>query len=393
MVPLSKSPPATNAASSSPSSLTITTVIAKKEGVKTQISYAANLYGLCVRKSTCWLAPLVYASYSLGDEFHTDKHVRYRGHSFEEVLALSGSAMVLQPEGYAVDKRFPEIIYVSRDVRFDLQRQTVTWPSPEGDRVIKLLADKIYVRPSGYKVQMEKPPGNNAWRLVGTVAEGVLCQQTFHSSPAAANLKFPNQSPTPFFKAPFSSPISKRISTRWQSCCVANFSKRFKDPAKNGTDKRPVLSSERSLGSVIKLFTPSELDYSPEFNQWLSSIPQYLLELIFVIKRFYKPEWGDNWREHFTVDIINGTPGNELKCDNRKLISNFLRVGYDSEGAWRVFGVRQDFHPATKLQVEDDITASVVVPAAALKHLNPDYSHGSLKCREKLRGPPFPAPG
>ena len=56
-------------------------------------------------------------------------------------------------------------------------------------------------------------------------------------------------------------------------------------------------------------------------------IPQYILELLFVVKRFYKPSWGGKWREHFSVDIINGTPGNELKCDNRKLVSNFLRVG------------------------------------------------------------------
>ncbi|MFI5337372.1 MAG: hypothetical protein ACHQ5A_11345, partial [Opitutales bacterium] len=36
------------------------------------------------------------------------------------------------------------------------------------------------------------------------------------------------------------------------------------------------------------------------------------------------------------------------------------------DGAWRVFGLREDFHPAAKVQMEDDITASVVVPASAL---------------------------
>jgi hypothetical protein len=167
-----------------------------------------------------------------------------------------------------------------------------------------------------------------------------------------------------------------------------DYSNRFNDPARNGTDHRLVLSPERSLGSVIKLFTPSQRDYSEEYNQWLGSIPQYLLELVFVVKRFYKPEWEEKWREHFSVDIINGTPGNELKCDNRKLISNFLRVGYDSDGSWRVFGLRKDFHPASKLQMEDDITVSVVVPAEALKHLNPDYSHPSVKfvknCERRL---------
>ncbi len=111
------------------------------------------------------------------------------------------------------------------------------------------------------------------------------------------------------------------------------------------------------------------------------------------MKRFYKPAWGDKWREHFSVDIINGTPGNELKCDNRKLISNFLRVGYDADGSWRVFGLRKDFHPATKVQMEDDITASVVVPAEALQHLNPDYTNPSLKFVNNCEAAAFPAAG
>ena len=127
---------------------------------------------------------------------------------------------------------------------------------------------------------------------------------------------------------------------------------------KSRTDQRTVLSPERSLGSVIKLLTPDEHDYTPEYNAWLAGVPQYVKELVFVVKRYYKPEWGDDWRDHFSVDIINGTPGNELKCDNRKLVTTYLRVGFDDDGAWRTFGLRKDFHPAVKVQMEDDITAS-----------------------------------
>ena len=111
------------------------------------------------------------------------------------------------------------------------------------------------------------------------------------------------------------------------------------------------------MGSVIKLFTPSERDYTEAFNQWLNSIPQYILELLFVVKRFYKPEWGDKWREHFSVDIINGTPGNELNCHPQAGFQ-FSARGFDTDGSWRVFGLRKDFHPAAKMQMEDDITAS-----------------------------------
>jgi len=143
-----------------------------------------------------------------------------------------------------------------------------------------------------------------------------------------------------------------------------DYSKRFKDPAR--VDHRPILNPERSLGSVIKLLTPDERDYTAEYNQWLVTVPQHLKELLFVVKRYYKPEWGQNWRDHFGVDIINGTPGNELKFHNRKLVTSYLRVGFEADGSWRTFGLRRDFQPAVKLQVEDDIAASTVVPASLM---------------------------
>jgi phosphoenolpyruvate carboxykinase (diphosphate) len=346
-----------------------------KKEVKTQISYSANLFGLCEEEHAG--GALVYARYDLGEEFDADKHVRFRGHSFEEVIKLSGEAMELQPEGHAIDKRFSEIIYVPRGVRFDLQTQTVTWPASDGERSIKLLADKIYVRPSGYKVQMEKP-GNRAWRLIGTVSEGTLCHK-----PSTVSGGGKSEISKPISDAIIHGPVFvadfKKDFNQLARLLRRDYSNRFRDPAKNGKDQRTILSHERSLGSVIKLFTPSEREYSDEFNAWLASVPQYLLELVFVVKRFYKPSWGERWREHFSVDFINGTPGNELKCDNRKLVSNFLRVGYEADGAWRVFGLRKDFAPANKLQMEDDITASIVVPADTVQHLNPDYSNPSVK--------------
>jgi hypothetical protein len=88
---------------------------------------------------------------------------------------------------------------------------------------------------------------------------------------------------------------------------------------------------------------------------------------------------GDAWRELFSVDIINGTPGNELKFQNRKLVTNYLRVGYELDGSWRTFGLRKDFHPAAKLSMEDDITASIVVPSDHLAGLNTEYRNPSVK--------------
>ena len=33
------------------------------------------------------------------------------------------------------------------------------------------------------------------------------------------------------------------------------------------------------------------------------------------------------------MDIVNGVPAHELKCDNRKLVTSYLRVGFDADGA------------------------------------------------------------
>src|SRR6185503_19086461 len=54
----------------------------------------------------------------------------------------------------------------------------------------------------------------------------------------------------------------------------------------------------------------------------------------------------------------------------RKLVGTYLRVGFGAGGEWRTFKVRQDFYPAGKVQTEEDIIASVVVPTRQLAHLN-----------------------
>jgi phosphoenolpyruvate carboxykinase (diphosphate) len=343
-----------------------------KKEVKTQIGYAANLYGLCEEEHAG--GALVYASYDLGEEFSGDLHVRRSGHSFDEALGLLGEAVDVKQEGHAVDKKFPDIIYVPEDVHFNLHTQTVSWS--DGTRSIRLLPDKTYVRPSGYKVHMEKPPGGRIWRLVGTVAEGTLCHK-----PCTVSGGGKSEISKPITDAILTGPVFvadfRKDFDRVAELVRRDYSNRFKDRKKS--DDRPILSPERSLGSVIKLLTPSTRDYTGAYNSWLKSIPQYIKELVFVLKRFYKPAWGDDWRRHFRVDTINGTPGNELKFENRTMVTTYLRVGFEADGSWRTFGMRKDFQPAIKLQMEDDITASVVVPAQSLKHLNPDYKNPSVK--------------
>ena len=81
-----------------------------KKEVKTQISYSANLFGLCEEEHAG--GALVYASYDLGEEFSGDLHVRKQGHSFAEMSTLFAEAMDVQPEGYGIDRKYPDILYV-----------------------------------------------------------------------------------------------------------------------------------------------------------------------------------------------------------------------------------------------------------------------------------------
>jgi hypothetical protein len=332
-----------------------------KKEVKTQISYAANLYGNCEEEHAG--GALVYPAYDLGEEFSGDAHVKSKGHNYEEACRLYGKIFDIRPEGYAVDKKYHDIIYVPHDAYFDLHTQTISWTAVGRHQSIKLLPNTTYVRPSGYRVRMEKPGPNRGWRLVGVRPWGTLCHK-----PCTVSGGGKSEISKPITDAILVGPVFvsdfKNDFDLVAELIDRDYGGRFTDKEKE--DDRPVLAPERSLGSVIKLLTPDEQDYTPKYNAWLESVPQYLKELVFVVKRYYKQSWNGNWRDHFSVDIINGKPANELKCDNRKLVTTYLRVGFDSDGAWRTFGLRKDFHPAVKIQTEDDITASVVVPPAAI---------------------------
>lgn len=345
-----------------------------KKEVKTQISYAANLLGGCEEEHAG--GALVFPSYDLGEEFAGDLHVKPRGHSFAEVTSSLRDVIEQKTEGFAIDKKYPDIIYVPEDARFDLHKEKILWPGGKVERSIKLLPDKTYVRPSGYKVRMDKPSAGRAWRLVGAVAEGLLCHK-----PCTVSGGGKSEISKPITDAILTGPVFvadfKADFERVAELIEKDYGDRFKDSAH--VDKRAILSPERSLGSVIKLLTEDEYEYTPAYNAWLAAVPQHVKELVFVVKRYYKQDWGKNWRDHFSVNIINGLPGNEVKCDNRKLVTTYLRVGFDEDGSWRTFGLRKDFFPAVKIQAEDDITASVVIPSRELPDLPEGSSTHSLK--------------
>ena len=358
-----------------------------KKEVKTQIGFSANLFGLAEEEHAG--GTIAFPAYDLGEEFSGHSHVKRSGHSFEQVAKDYADLMDLDERGFGVDKRFKDIIYVPEHVEFNLLQQSVSWKNGDQAVSLRLLPGTTYIRPSGYKVEMVKPDQGRSWRLVGTVSEGTLCHK-----PCTVSGGGKSEISKPLTDAILHGPVFvadvdedfKQVADLVQQ----DYSDRFLDPAKK--DGRSVLSSQRSLGSVIKLLTPSARDYTEKYNNWLDAIPKHVKELVFVLKRYYKESWGKDWKSHFTVDIINGRPGNELKCDGRKLVTTYLRVGFAEDGLWRTFGLRKDFQPAVKSSLEDDITASVVVPSAATGYVKPENEGRSVKLVENCEARFFQRP-
>ena len=337
-----------------------------KKEVKTQISYAANLYGNVEEEHAG--GAIAFTSYSFGDEYQTDSR-KVNGRTFEDVVRDYGSMMDVQPQGYAVDKTFPDLLYIPEDARANVLRQEFWWTRDGKEQTLALAPGKIYMTPSGFKVRMEKHPGAPSWRIIGTRGEGAFCHKPCTVSGGGKSEISKSLRDYMLYGPIFVSDVHADLDTV-ERIFSRDFSTRWKQDAPHKPDyarrqSRPILSSERSLGSVIKLLTPSS-EYTAEYNAWLASIPSYIYPIVFIIKRFYKDEWGGDWRKHFGVDIVNGFPGHELKFGDRKVVGTYLRVGLMKDGAWRTYKARQDFAAAAKIQTEDDISASVVVPAAQL---------------------------
>ena len=329
-----------------------------KKEVKTQISFAANLFGLCEEEHAG--GTLAFASYDLGEDFQLSRYIDEEFPSFDSVIRDFSAHMDLQPEGYAIDRKHPSVHYIPEDARISLPDQLITWEKDGAKESVKLLAGKIYIYPNGYKVQLVKPAEGRRWRLIGTVPEATNCHKPCTVS-GGGKSEISKSIADAIIHAPFYVGNLKKDFDAVEKILGGDYSKRFKDEKKNRPRSRPILSQERSLGSVIKLLTPGP-EYTGEHNAFVRNIPTHIKELVLLIKRFYKPDWGDDWRDRFSVDIINGIPGHELKYKDTKVITSYLRLGYDDQDAWRVFSLRKDFFPAAKIQTEDDITASVVVP-------------------------------
>jgi hypothetical protein len=351
-----------------------------KKEIKTQISYSANLFGNAEEEHAG--GALVFPSWDLGQEF--TESLSGDAWTLAEVLARDPERFAVQPGGHALDRRLPHVVLVPGGASYSLRPLRVSWADAGGGHhEIPLRLGQVYLSPNGYRVELARDPHDrSAWTLIGTGSRATSCHKP--ATVSGGGKSEISKAITDAvvvgaeYIADFEGDLDQVTAIIERDC-----SGRFADPARNHQDNRTILSDKRSLGSVIKLLTPSRTDYTAGYNAWLESVPHYVKELVYVVKRSYRPEWGDDWRAHFSVAEIDGRPGNRLRLDGDKIPVSRLRMGFNPDGSWRLFSLRHDFAPAVKVQTQDDITASTVVPGAGLG-LDPQRSYKLVENCENL---------
>lgn len=359
---------------------TIVTLIADnyfgycKKEVKTQIGFAANMLGLSEEEHAG--GTLAFAAYDLGHEFSLDSVADTQSLTLSATTQNPEIGAGMQPAGYAVDQSFPEVIYLPPNARFSLTRREISWTSSRGySETLPLRADRVYLYPNGYRVELGKLAADQPWRLVGTSPRATHCHKPCTVSGGGKSEISKPIADAVIYGAFYIDDLQADLDAV-ETILQRDYRHRYRDPDQN-TDQRAILSDQRSLGSVIKLLTPSRR-FTDEHNAYIRAIPAYIKELVVLVKRVCTEDGDIDWRSRFSVDIVNGEAGHALRYRGRKLINTHLRVGYETEGAWRVFSLRDDFSPARKVQTEDDITVSAVVPAAAVGHAV-EGEEGSVK--------------
>lgn len=359
-----------------------------KKEIKTMITYSANLFGLAEEEHAG--GAIAFPRKNLGTTFDGElfqKKLKNQFYSFEEIKNHYAPIMDVQPENYGIDKKNKNIIYIPENSQIDIYKGDIWWQYAGKKHTFKLSPEKYYIYPSGHRLTLEKTPsGTASWRLVSTFANGTFCHKPCTVS-GGGKSEISKSLQNAIIYSPFTIDDFDKDFAKADEIINYDFCNRWKPDSKK-EDKRKFLDSGRTLGSAIKLLTPSE-DYNEAYNEFVSAIPEHIKSLVLFVKRFYRPgRHKADWKEFFTVDVVNGRNGRELIFNGRKILGSYLRVGFSKDGSWLLHKLRTDFIASSKIQTEDDITASIVVPADQLKYLCPDNTNPSLKmtvnCEQKF---------
>jgi phosphoenolpyruvate carboxykinase (diphosphate) len=350
-----------------------------KKEIKTQISYSANLYGLVEEEHAG--GAIAFPCGNMGDNIYGESFsgkFDYK-YSFEELKELLDGKIEVFPENYAIDKKYPnKIIYIHEHADIDINKGLVTWMHEGKEQKLKLSPEKIYVHPTGHKFQLVKHPEQKLWRIVDTAPEGIFCHKPSTVS-GGGKSEISKSMQNAIKYGSFYIQDLEKDSEMVDMLINYDYMQRWKTIYPNARPSRPFLSPHRTLGSAVKLLTPSD-QYTDEYNKFLEGIPTHVKTLALYIKRMYRTQQDKgSWKEYLNVEIVNGRSGNALRYKHNRIIASYVRIGFSPEGKWYLHKLRSDFIPSRKIQMEDDITATVTLPAHQLNNLNPEYKNKSVK--------------
>jgi hypothetical protein len=349
-----------------------------KKEIKTQIGYSANLYGLVEEEHAG--GALAFPRGNMGDVIFGQPFSEKfdNKYSFEEVKKLLGDKIEVKPENYAVDKKYPDIIYIHEHADIDIEKGTVSWEHEGKEQQLKLSPSKTYVHPTGHKFQLVKHPEQRLWRIIDTAPEGMFCHKPSTVS-GGGKSEISKSMQNAIKYGSFYIQDLEKDSEMADMLINYDYSNRWKTIYPDARPSRPFLSPHRTLGSAVKLLTPSA-QYNDEYNRFLESIPVHVRTLALYIKRMYRShQEKGSWKKHLNVEIVNGRKGNALRYKHNKITASYVRIGFNPDGKWYLHKLRSDFIPSQKIQLEDDITASITLPAHQLNNLNPEFTNKSVK--------------
>ena len=350
-----------------------------KKEIKTQISYSANLFGLVEEEHAG--GAIAFARGNMNDKlFGSSFTAKFdQSYRFENIKKLLGERVELKPENYAIDKAYPEIIYIPEYANIDINKNSVSWDVNGSEFKLKLSPHKTYVHPTGHKFQLVKHPTQQLWRIVDTAPEGMFCHKPSTVS-GGGKSEISKSMQNAIKYGSFYIKDLEEDSKMAEMLINYDYSDRWKDVRPDAEPSRSFLSPKRTLGSAVKLLTPSD-QYSDEYNAFLNTIPDYIRTFVLYIKRLDRSDdaTSPNWKDDFSVEIVNGRKGNALMYKHNWIAASYVRIGFSADGDWFLHKLRSDFIPSHKIQMEDDISATITLPSSQLKNLNTEYHNPSVK--------------
>ena len=350
-----------------------------KKEIKTQISYSANLYGLVEEEHAG--GAIAFPRGNMSDSvFGTNFTKKFdQPYSFDEAKKLLGNRIEVQEGNFAIDKKYPDVVYIPENADIDVEKSSVSWKYKNKDYSLKLSPNKVYVHPTGHKFQLVKHPTQAMWRIIDTAPEGMFCHKPSTVS-GGGKSEISKSMQNAIKYGSFYIENLEQVENMVDEIINKDYSNRWKEVRPDADPSRSFLSKERTLGSAVKLLTPSD-QYSDEYNKFLKDLPDNVRTLAFFVKRHYRgnEERGLKWRELFNVEIVNGRPGNVLRYKHNPIVASYVRIGFNEEGRWYLHKLRSDFVPSMKIQTEDDISATITVPSNRVKDLNAEYNNPSVK--------------